>query len=48
MGLLNEEVSEEVFLGGLGKLDLRGIKWDKVFEISERVSLVLVIMRVYR
>lgn len=48
MGLLNEEASEEAPPGGLGKPDLRGTKWDKAPETSERVSPVPAIMRAYR
>lgn len=44
MGLLNEEAPA----GGLGKPDLRGTKWDKAPETSERVSPVPAIMRAYR
>ncbi|KAE8541192.1 hypothetical protein D1P53_002549 [Cryptococcus gattii VGV] len=42
-GLLSEDASA----GGLGKPDLRGTKWDKAPETSERVSPVPAIMRAY-
>ncbi|OWZ59888.1 hypothetical protein C356_00447 [Cryptococcus neoformans c45] len=41
-------LSEEAPAGGLGKPDLRGTKWDKAPETSERVSPVPAIMRAYR
>ncbi|WVO20708.1 uncharacterized protein IAS62_002007 [Cryptococcus decagattii] len=40
-------LSEEVPAGGLGRPDLRGTKWDKAPETSERVSPVPAIMRAY-
>lgn len=40
-------LSEDAPAGGLGKPDLRGTKWDKAPETSQRVSPVPAIMRAY-